>query len=1160
MSSFVHLHVHSQYSLLEASIGIKALAKKAKEYQMPAVALTDNGNMFGAIEFYFACKDAGVNGIIGLDAYIAPKSRLIKGEDPEVVANPYRKIVLLAQDYEGYQNLCQIGSIGYREGFYYRPRIDIDVLKKYNQKLIALSGGVGGEVPGLFFKEGPETALKKIKELKEIFPERFYLELIRTGLPEWTELNKFLLEASKITGVPVVATNDVHYLEPDDQIAQEVLICIGTNKTLQDSTRYRLGTDQFFFKDGEQLNELFRDIPPALENTLEIAGRCKVDFKLKDKEGKPIYHLPSFPTKAGRTVDEEIAEMSKAGLEVRFREAEKRGEAVKETDKPKYYDRLDYELKVIGSMGFNGYFLIVQDFINWAKSQGIPVGPGRGSGAASLVAYSLRITDLDPMEHNLVFERFLNPERISMPDFDIDFCQDRRGEVIQYVTQKYGESSVSQIITYGKLQARAALRDVGRVLGMTYAEVDTVAKLIPEKLGITLKEAIEMEPKIPEAMEANPQVATMFELAQKVEGLVRHAGIHAAGVVIADGELVRYAPLYRGADGENVVQYDMKHAEKIGLIKFDFLGLKTLTHINYALELIEKNRGKKIAVQEIPLSDAGIYKLMSNGDTAGVFQFEGDGITNAVLKIQPSNFADITAINALYRPGPMDMIPDYTARKKGQQKVQYIFPELETILSETYGVIVYQEQVLQIAARIAKYSLGEADVLRRAMGKKIPEEMAKQKSRFIDGAKSNGFDSEKAAELFSLMEEFANYGFNKAHAAAYCVVAAHTAWLKNYYPVEFYAALLSTEMGDTDKVEQYVKDARQRGIEVEAPHVNHSECRFTVKGEKIFFGLGAIKGVGEAAVESIVAARNQMAEKKFNTLEDFFDNVDLRKINKKVIECLIRGGAFDNLGAHRAQLLAGYSRYVDRSSVTRNDRDLGQESLFAMVEMKDEVFLDDVPAWTRTQRLSNEKEVFGFYLTEHPLTGYESLFKQFTSNRVKDLFETQAPKKAGKRPVAVAGIITGLKEIITRKGTRMAFATLEDLTGGIEIVIFPNTYSESLNIIKADKPLIVSAQLETSDEGSKLIAEKIELFETRLNKVKSMVMKLDESMTSHLGELNALLSENPGDVSVNFQIYLSDLKRVVSLAPENQKGIRPTPEMVEKLYRLYGNLDFIEMH
>lgn len=1157
MSQFVHLHVHSQYSLLEASIIPKSLAKKAKELGMGSVALTDNGNMFGAIEFYFACKEAGINGIIGLDAYLSPKSRLIKGEDPEVASNPYRKLVLLAQDYEGYQNLCKIGSIGYREGFYYKPRIDIEILKKYNQKLIALTGGVGGEIPNLFLKEGPDVALKKVKDLKEIFDDRLYLELLRTGIPEWNNINKFLLEASQICKVPVVATNDVHYQEPDDQLAQEVLICIGTNKTLHDSTRYRLGTDQFFFKNSEEMAQVFRDIPEAISNTHEISQRCKVEFKLKDKDGKPIYHLPSFPTKAGRTVDEEIADMAKSGLEVRFDEAKKRNEPVKDEDKPLYYDRLKYELKVIGSMGFNGYFLIVQDFINWAKSQGIPVGPGRGSGAASLVAYSLRITDLDPMEHKLVFERFLNPERISMPDFDIDFCQDRRPEVINYVTEKYGETSVSQIITYGKLQTRAALRDVGRVLGMTYGDVDAISKLIPEKLGITLKEAIAMEPKLTEAMEANPQVATMFELAQKVEGLVRHAGIHAAGVVIADGELVRYAPLYRGADDENVVQYDMKHAEKIGLIKFDFLGLKTLTHINYALELIKKNRNKEITAQDIAMSDSGIYKLISDGDTAGVFQFEGDGITNTVLKIQPSNFADITAINALYRPGPMDMIPDYAARKKGTQKVQYIFPELEPILSETYGVIVYQEQVLQIAARIANYSLGEADVLRRAMGKKIASEMAQQKTRFTEGAQKNGFDPDKASELFALMEEFANYGFNKAHAAAYCVIAAQTAWLKNYYPVEFYAALLSTEMGDTDKVEQYVKDARHRGLEILPPHINHSECKFTVGGEKIYFGLGAIKGVGEAAVESIVASRESLPNKKFKSLEDFFDKVDLRKINKKVIECLIKAGAFDNLGAHRAQLLLGYNRYVDRSSVARNDRDLGQESLFARVEMKDDVFLDDVPGWSRAQRLAHEKEVFGFYLTEHPLTGYESLFKPFTSSKVKELVD--APKVKGKRPVAVAGIITGLKEIITRKGTRMAFATLEDLTGGIELVIFPNTYSESLNTIKSDKPLIVSAQLESSEEGSKLIAEKIELFEFKLGKIKSLVMKLDQTMVDHLGEVNQLIAENPGDVSVSFQVYINELKRVVSLAPQSSRGIKPTQEMVEKLYRLYGRLDFIEM-
>ncbi len=1157
MSSFVHLHVHSQFSLLEATSQLKPLVKQAKEFAMPALALTDNGNMFGAIEFYLACKEFGINPILGMDAYVAPKGRLVKGENPEVAANPFRKLVLLAQNYQGYQNLCEISSIGYREGFYYRPRIDLEILKKYQEDIICLSGATGGEIPLIFQNEGPDAALNRIKELKEIFADRFYLEMMRTGLPQWNDLNKFLLEASKITGVQVVASNDVHYLIQEDQIPQEVLICIGTNKTIQDSTRYRLGSDQFYFKNSEMMNAIFKDVPQACANTLEIAGRCKTEFKLKDKDGKPIYHLPSYPTEQGRTLSDEIREMTEKGLEVRFQEAEKRGETISQENKPKYFERLAYELKVIDAMGFNGYFLIVQDFINWAKSQDIPVGPGRGSGAGSLVAYCLRITDLDPVEHSLVFERFLNPERISMPDFDIDFCQDRRGDVIQYVTQKYGEPSVSQIITFGKLQARAAIRDVGRVLGMTYAEVDIVSKLIPEKLGITLKEALEMEPKLTELMEQNPQVATMFELAQKVEGLVRHAGIHAAGVIIADKRLVEYAPLYRGQDGENVVQYDMKHAEKIGLIKFDFLGLKTLTHIHHALKLIEKNRGKKLTTADIALSDPGIYQVVAKGDTDGIFQFEGDGITSAAMKLKPSCFEDITALNALYRPGPMEMLPEYTLRKTGSKKVEYLLPELEPILKETYGVIVYQEQVQLVAAKIASYSLGEADILRRAMGKKIPEEMAKQRTRFNDGAAKNGFDPDKASEIFSLMEEFANYGFNKSHASVYCVVAAQTAWLKNYYPVEFYAALLSTEMSDSDKVERYVKDARQHQIEIKAPHINHSEYHFTVKGEDVYFGLGAIKGVGQGAVEVIVEARKQLPTGRFNTLEEFFDNVDLRKINKKVIEALIKAGAFDGMGAHRSQLLGGYSRFVDRAGIARQDRDRGQTNLFDTAEMRDQVFLDETPEWSRAQRLSFEKEVFGFYLTEHPLTGYETLLRQVSNGSIKDI--TEAQKETGKKPTIMAGLITGYKEIITRKGTRMAFANLEDLSGVIEVVVFPNTFAETNHLLKAEKPLIISGVLEKSEEGCKLIAEKIELFIEKLKKAKGLLLKLDESMTGQLEKLNTLFLENSGPLSIYYQIPIKGVNKVVTLSSPEGQGVSPSQDLIEQIHKLCGRLDFVEI-
>ncbi|MFN8846081.1 MAG: DNA polymerase III subunit alpha, partial [Bdellovibrionales bacterium] len=845
--SFVHLHTHSEYSLLEASARVKGLAKKAKEFEMPALALTDNGNMFGAIEFYFACQDQGVKPILGLDAYVT-HDRFEKKQDREASLGP-RRLVLLAQNFNGYQNLCELSSKGFSEGFYWKPRIDHQLLKSHSQDLICLTGGLRGEISDLFLKEGPEKALERIRFLKEIFDDRLYLEMNRT-LPAWNQINDFLLEASKIVGVPVVATNDVHYLKQDDQIAQEVLVCIGTNRTLSDESRQKLGSSEFYLKSPQAMQKLFHDIPEALSRTLEISERCQVKFKLKNDQGKPIYHLPNFPTEENRTVKEEIEHRAKIGLELRFQEALDLGKPIFEEKKKEYFDRLSFELSIIDRMGFNGYYLIVQDFINWAKQNQIPVGPGRGSGAGSLVAYVLRVTDLDPIPYGLLFERFLNPERISMPDFDIDFCMDRRPDVIRYVTEKYGAESVCQIITYGKLQTRAALKDVGRVLGMSFSEVDVVTKLIPDKLGIGLQESIETEPRLREMMELNPQIATLVDLALRVEGLVRHAGIHAAGVIIADGQITQHAPLFKGADNETVVQYDMKHAEKIGLIKFDFLGLKTLTHIKRALELVEKNHKKTVLPHQIPMDDGACFELLGRGDTAGVFQFEGDGITDATKKIKPTSFADVTAITSLYRPGPMANIPEYTARKHGEKPVEFLLSDTAEILKETYGILVYQEQVMAIASKIAGYSLGEADMLRRAMGKKIKEEMDQHRVRFLKGAATNGHDPKKSEELFDLMYKFADYGFNKSHAAAYSVITLQTAWIKAHYPVEFFAALLSTEVNNTDNVVKYVKDAQKHNIEVKAPHINFSDYLFTCMDRLIYFGLGAIKGVGQAAVEA----------------------------------------------------------------------------------------------------------------------------------------------------------------------------------------------------------------------------------------------------------------------------------------------------------------------
>lgn len=1154
--SFVHLHVHSQYSLLEATCTAKKLAKKAAEMGMPAVALTDVGNMFGAIEFYFACKDNNVKPILGLEVYLAPKSRLIKGEDKDPAPN--RKLVLLAMSHKGYQNLCRLSSIGYQEGFYYKPRIDMEVLEKHNEDLIALSGGLQGEIPWTLINKGEEAALEKIEQFKKIFGDRFYLEMNRTGVKAWDQINPFLKEASRKTGVPLVAANDVHYLSREDQVAQEVLICVGTNRTLQDESRFRLGSDQFYFRSPEEMQALFKDCPEALENTLKIADRCEVKFKFKDDKGNPIYHLPSYPTANGVSTKEEMERLSRAGLERRFEEAKARGEPVPEEKKAGYLERLLFELGVIDKMGFNGYFLIVQDFIGWAKEHDIPVGPGRGSGAGSLVAYSLRITDLDPMPYNLLFERFLNPERISMPDFDIDFCQTHRGRVIEYVTQKYGQASVSQIITYGKLQARAAIRDVGRVMGMTYPEVDVVAKLVPEKLGITLKEALEMEPRIRELMEQDPKVNNLMELAQKVEGLVRNAGIHAAGVVIADGNIIERAPLYRGVDGENVVQYDMKHAEKIGLIKFDFLGLKTLTQIQDALQLIEKNRGKKISTQDISLSDSGIYQLMSEGDTEGVFQFESEGMIDLLKKAKPSVFEDIVAINALYRPGPMDMIPDYLAGKTGEKKITYMFPELEAILKETYGIIVYQEQVQLVAAKIANYSLGEADMLRRAMGKKIAEEMVKQKTRFLEGAKANNHDLDKAGELFDLMAEFANYGFNKSHAAAYCVVAAHTAYLKHYYPVEFYASLLSTEMSDTDKIVKYVKDAQDHKIEVRPPHINFSEYKFSVKGDTILFSLGAIKGVGEGPVDAIVEARKLAPKGEFESLDQFFELVDVKKINKKTIEALVKAGAMDGFGYNRNELLNGFTRFIERASQQREDREVGQTSLFDMAgggedSPQETVKLERKEPWSRTLSLAYEKEVLGFYLTDHPLKGLESVTKVWTSTRVEEL-----SKFGHKSKVSLIGLLTSMREIITKKGTRMAFAELEDMSGRIELVVFPDTFASTETLLKSERPLLIAGTLE-NEESAKILVESVKVVDDLLKQVKRVVVNVDEEQQEKLALLKQLAAKHPGDKGLVLRLHLRELNKSVELELGDPKGVSPSSDFVDGVISLMGRQNSVEL-
>jgi DNA polymerase-3 subunit alpha len=1161
--SFVHLHTHSEYSLLEASSRVKQLAKKAKELNMPALALTDNGNMFGAVEFYFACLDQGIKPILGMDAFVT-RDRFEKKQEREASIGP-RRLVLLAQSFKGYQNLCELSSKGFSEGFYWKPRIDDQLLKEYNQDLICLSGGLRGEIADLFLKEGADAALARIKFLKDIFGDRFYLEMNKT-LPAWNQINDFLLQASSELSVPVVAANDIHYLRPEDQIAQEVLVCIGTNRTLGDETRSKLGSNEFYFKSAEQMKKLFEKTPEAIQNTLEIADRCQLKFKLKNEQGKPIYHLPQFPTEENRTIKEEIEYRSLKGLEARFEEKKQLGEVVSDEQRKTYLDRLHFELSIIDRMGFNGYYLIVQDFINWAKISDIPVGPGRGSGAGSLVAFSLRITDLDPLPYGLLFERFLNPERISMPDFDIDFCMDRRPDVIEYVTKKYGSQSVCQIITYGKLQTRAALKDVGRVLGMTFAEVDVVSKLIPDKLGISLQESIDTEPRLREMMEMNPQIATLVDLALRVEGLVRHAGIHAAGVIIADGNITQHAPLFKGADDETVVQYDMKHAEKMGLIKFDFLGLKTLTHIQRALQLVERNHKVKVQPHQIPLTDAACFELLGRGDTAGVFQFEGDGITDATKKIKPTSFADVTAITSLYRPGPMANIPEYTARKHGEKPVEYVIQNTEEILKETYGILVYQEQVMAIASLVAGYSLGEADMLRRAMGKKIKEEMDQQRVRFMRGAAEKGHDPKKSEELFDLMYKFADYGFNKSHAAAYSVITLQTAWIKAHYPVEFFAALLSTEVNNTDNVVKYVKDAQKRGINVRPPHINFSDYLFSCMDKTIYFGLGAIKGVGESAVDAILEARAAKPNKRFESLDDFFSSVDPKKLNKKVIECLIKAGAFDGFGYHRAQMHAGYQKFMELASQKNRDREVGQVSLFDMDPVENQkIQLDDHQPWTRSYQLTLEKEVLGFYLSDHPLNGFAGLISHWSTGTVQSL-QTEAAEHATmenaekeKRRVVLSGLISSLREVITRKGTRMAFGQIEDLTGQMEVILFPDAFAKFEATIKSDKPLLIGGFFEKDKGSAKIILDTVTTLDDVFLKARKVIFHLDKIEEQDYAKLDKILKKYPGQTPLRLEMWIEDMKKRVEIESDSVKGIQLSSNLLEALRSELSVTDFFEI-
>ncbi len=1060
--NFVHLHLHTQYSLLDGAIRIDALLNRAKEFGMDTVAITDHGTMFGAVEFYEKAIKAGIKPIVGCECYLAPRRLTDK---TAADAKGLTHLLLLAENQEGYQNLCRLASIAQLEGFYYKPRIDKEVLRAHSKGLIAASACLHGEVPLLLQENRTDAADEAARFYLDVFGEgNFYLEVQKNDIPVQETVNQGLLDLSKRLSIPIIATNDCHYLDKNDVRAHDVLLCIQTGKTVQDANRFQFATDQLYFKSPAEMQETLGHFPGAIENTVEIGKRCHIEFDFN------TYHFPMFDPESELSADEIFEQKTREGFERRLKKIRAKGA---EIDEPVYRDRLDYEIKVIKDMGFPGYFLIVADFIRYAKENDVPVGPGRGSAAGSMVAYSLGITDLDPIEHGLIFERFLNPARISMPDIDVDFCINGRERVFKYVVDKYGGGDyVAQIITFGKLKTRAVIRDVGRALDIPLREVDAIAKMVPDVLNIKLDDALKQEPRLAEMAERDPRVGELIRICRVLEGLPRHASTHAAGVVIGDKPLVDYLPLYRGKKGEVVTQFDMKLVEKIGLVKFDFLGLRNLTVIRNTLRLIEESGKTPPDMETLDLEDEETFRLLSAGDTTGVFQLESSGMKDLLVRLKPARFDDVTALVALYRPGPLDsgMVDDFVERKHGRQKVEYLLPELAPILEETYGVILYQEQVMKIAGVLASYSMAEADGLRKAMGKKILEVMAQHRERFIKGAVDNGHPENKATQLFDLMEKFGGYGFNKSHSAAYALIAYQTGYLKAHFPVEFMASLLSSEMHSSDGVVKFIAECRSHGISVLPPDVNAGDKGFTVDGDRIRFGLVAVKNVGEGAIEAIVAAREEGGP--FSSIFDFCERVDLKRVNKRVLESLIKCGAFDSTAANRAQMTAAMEDALEYGQRIQKERSSPQLGLFDMGDTPKQTInppaLTAVEEWDDKHRLALEKESLGFYITGHPLGGYKTVLDKFT-----DADAITIKEKSDGQAVRIGGIITAVKTIRTKKGDPMAFVTTEDLAGSIETTVFSSVYETVKDLLVEDGAVLIEGLLQRDENTAKILADRI---------------------------------------------------------------------------------------
>jgi DNA polymerase-3 subunit alpha len=1145
-SQFVHLHLHTQYSLLDGANQLDPLFKQVSAFGMPAVAMTDHGNMFGAIEFYQKAQKYGVKPIIGCEAYMATGNR--RERDSHLAHNEYYHLILLATNLTGYHNLIKLSSKAYLEGFYYKPRMDKELLQEYHHGLIALSGCLSGEVPYLIGQQDMKGAIKIADEYRSIFgKDHYYLEVQANGLDHQLIANQGLVEIHQKLGIPLAGTNDCHYLKKEDAHPHEVMLCLQTGKTLKDPNRMRFDTNQLYVKSTEEMVAEFVELPSAVLNTCKIAEQCDVTFSF----GTP--HLPHYQVPDGHTHEDYLQTMAEEGLAARLRE--------KPTAIPPevYTQRLKTELSVLISMGYAGYFLVVWDIIKFARSRGIPVGPGRGSAAGSLVAYALRITDIDPLVYNLLFERFLNPERVTMPDIDMDFCMDRRGEVINYVIDKYGEEHVCQIITFGTLGAKAAIRDVGRVMDMPYAEVDRVAKLVPSQLNITLQDALIQEPRLQELVDKEQRMKELMVTARALEGLARHASTHAAGVVISQKPLIEHVPLYKTSNNEIVTQYSMNDVEKIGLVKFDFLGLKTLTMINRAVALIHANgsHDHEIDVNQLPPNDGATFALLSTGKTTGIFQLESSGMRSLLMRIKPETFEDLIAILALYRPGPLEsgMVDDFIKRKRDPSQVVYNPPQLEPILKETYGVIVYQEQVMAIANQLAGFSLGQADLLRRAMGKKKPEDMAQQKELFIAGSKKNHIPEKKSSKLFDQIAYFAGYGFNKSHSAAYALVTYQTAYLKAHHPMEFMAALLSSEMGNTDKMVGYFTECRDLGLNILPPDVNQSGKDFSVSKEGIRFGLAAIKNVGEAAVDSILDTRNQGGP--FASFFDCCCRMDFQKMNKRVLEGLIKVGAFDSLGAARAQLFSVLDNAMEEANRVQRMKREGQTSLFdVMTESSQTGSVDprgfplpNIPEWSQDQLLKYERELTGFYITAHPLTRHATAIRRFATSSTGTLSDCGEGKE-----VKLCGVISSIKPLTTKKGDRMASVRLEDLQGTVEVILFPDLFKRCSDLIEPEALIQLTGTVDQMENGTKVKATAVQsLVDLQARDVKQVMLIVEEPMIEPiaLSQLEKIFQRYPGPTTVTFTFHLASHLQVQSSVLSHKK-VLPSTEFLEEVEQVLG--------